>query len=206
MSKLATNEKVSVAELIEADIYAGHFAPGMWLKQTDLEQRYQCTRLALRHALEGLNLRKVVNHVHNKGYHVPFTDAETLRHIWRARAAFESTLAPEFVANITPDVLARLSYLASRYSEAVKTGTLIDKDRANQEFHKELLALGRNPVMTEIIMDLRMRVPLSVQQANHTPLKWEQSSQDHFEMIEALRTKDAARLHDIIIRHVSSSR
>lgn len=202
MSKAASNERGSLAEAIEADIYEGRFAPGMWLKQIDLEAHYKCTRLALRHALEQLQSRKVISHVHNRGYYVPTVDLDNLRQIWHARALVESSIADELIENVTPDSLARLSYLASQYSESVRTGTMLEQDRANQAFHAEMLAACPNQVMVELIWDLRKRVPLAVQRANNTPAEWEQSARDHFEMIEALRTRDSRRLREVTMRHV----
>jgi len=203
VSTSAVRESGSLAELIEADIYSGALAPGMWLKQIDLEQRYKCARLALRHALEQLHSRKVVQHIPNRGYYVPPIDSEHVHNILRARALVEMSVVEELIQNITDESLARLSYLASVFAETVKTGTVLEQDSANHAFHRELLKSCRNSVMVEIIWDLRMRVPLAAQRASNTPAKLERSARDHFEMIEALRTKDADRLRMITERHVS---
>ncbi|QRM35148.1 GntR family transcriptional regulator [Microvirga sp. VF16] len=192
----------SLAEMIEADIYSGALAPGMWLKQIDLEERYGCTRLTLRHALDQLHSRKIVQRIPNRGYYVPPVDQAYVKNIFRARALVEMSIVDELVANVTSESLARLSYLASVFADTVRTGTVVEQDSANHDFHRELLKACHNPVMVEIIWDLRTRVPLAVQRANNTPAKLEQAARDHFEMIEALRTKDADRMRAITERHV----
>jgi DNA-binding GntR family transcriptional regulator len=192
----------SLTELIEADIYSGALAPGMWLKQIDLEERYGCTRLTLRHALDQLHSRKIVQRIPNRGYYVPPVDQDYVKNIFQARALVEMSIVDELVENISSEALARLSYLASVFAETVRTGTVLEQDSANHEFHRELLKACRNSVMVEIIWDLRTRVPLAVQRTNNTPAKLEQAARDHFEMIEALRTKDAIRMRRITERHV----
>jgi DNA-binding GntR family transcriptional regulator len=188
--------------MIEADIYSGALAPGMWLKQIDLEERYGCTRLTLRHALDQLHSRKIVQRIPNRGYYVPSVDPAYVKNIFQARALVEMSIVDQLVENTTSELLARLSYLASIFAETVRTGTVVEQDRANHEFHRELLKACPNSVMVEIIWDLRTRVPLAVQRANNTPAKLEQAARDHFEMIEALRTKDASRMRVITERHV----
>lgn len=191
-------------EQIETDIYSGKLAPGMWLKQIDLEERYQCTRLTLRHALEQLQSRKIVQRVPNRGYYVPSVDQAHANNVRSARAHVEKSIADELIANITGESLARLSYLASQFSETLKTGTLADQDEANLAFHRELLTSCKNPVMVEIIWDLRRRVPLAAQRASNTPAELERSAREHFEMIECLRIRDADRLRLVTEKHVGA--
>ena len=192
----------SLAEAIEADIYQGTLVPGMWLKQIDLEERYGCTRIALRHALETLQTRGVVERVRNRGYYVPSIDLEQVQKIMEARALVETSIADHLVANITDESLARLSYLAALFSDSLKTGTVADQDKANHDFHRELLKACPNDFMVELIWSLRFRVPISVQRSHNTPAQLERASREHFEMIEALRLKDVERLKNITTRHV----
>lgn len=196
------HDVASIAEMIEADIYKGILAPGMWLKQIDLEERYHCTRLALRHALEQLQSRKVVQRLPNRGFYVPQIDTDMVLDIMKSRALVESAIVDELISRITDESLARLSYLASVFSETVKTGTVTQQDTANHDFHRELLKSCHNSVIVEIIWNLRMRIPLAVQRANNTPARLEASAHDHFEMIEALRTRDAERLKAVTVYHV----
>jgi DNA-binding GntR family transcriptional regulator len=174
----------------------------MWLKQIDLEERYQCTRLTLRHALEQLQSRKIVQRVPNRGYYVPPVDQAHANNVRRARALVEKSIVEELITNVSGESLARLSYLASLFSETLKTGTVTDQDEANLAFHRELLTSCHNPVMVDIIWDLRRRVPLAAQRASNTPAELERAAREHFEMIECLRTRDAERLRAVTEKHV----
>jgi DNA-binding GntR family transcriptional regulator len=203
MKQDAERPPADLAGTIEADVYHGVLAPGMWLKQIDLEERYGCTRLSLRHALDQLTSRRIVQKVPNRGYYVPSVDKEAVRKIMQARAYVETAIVDELVANITDESLARLSYLASIFADSLKTGTVLEQDKANHDFHRELLKACDNEIMVEMIWDLRRRVPIAAQRAGNTPERLERSSREHFEMVEALRTKDADRLREVTARHVT---
>ncbi len=203
MTQDALSATSTLAETIEADIYRGVLVPGMWLKQIDLEERYGSTRLALRHALDHLTTRRIVQKVPNRGYYVPSVDRESVQQIMQARAYVETSIADELVANITSDTVARLSYLATMFADTLQTGTVMEQDSANHAFHREMLTACRNHFMNEIIWDLRRRIPIAVQRAGNTPARLERSAREHFEMVEALRTRDAARLREVTAKHVT---
>lgn len=203
MKQDTTLVRGNLADTIERDIYRGALAPGMWLKQIDLEERYSCTRLSLRHALEQLQTRKIVQRVPNRGYYVPSVDDVAVREIMQARAYVEMSVCENIVSNITDDSIAKLSYLASLFSDSLKAGTVLQQDEANHAFHREMLNSCSNQVMVEIAWDLRLRVPISIQRANNTPARLERSAREHFEMVEALRQRDADQLRQITRLHVT---
>lgn len=205
MSDASRRDPALLVEAIEADIYKGVLAPGMWLKQIDLEERYGCTRLAVRHALETLQSRKVITRVRNRGYYVPPVDEAAMNEIMQARALVETSIVDILVANVADDSLARLGYLATVYADTLRNGTLSEQDEANHDFHRELLKSCPNKVVVEIIWDLRMRIPVLAQRTYNTPSRLERSAREHFEMVEALRLRDGPRLADVISRHVTVS-
>lgn len=203
MTIAARKDPSELADAIEGDIYRGALAPGMWLKQIDLEERYGCTRLALRNALEALSSRKVIQRVRNRGFYVPPVDEEAVRQVMAARALVETSICEELVENTTAESLAAMSYLATVFADKIKTGTVPEQDEANHAFHREMLKACTNPVINEIIWDLRFRIPIGAQRAFNTPVRLERSAHEHFEMVEALRQRDAARLKLVTARHVT---
>lgn len=203
MKQDVTTAQDNLADIIERDIYRGALAPGMWLKQIDLEERYGCTRLSLRHALEQLQTRKIVQRVPNRGYYVPSVDEIAVREIMQARAYVEMSICENLVANVTDESLAKMSYLARLFEESIRSGTVLEQDEANHSFHRELLRACTNTVMVEIIWDLRFRIPIAVQRANNTPARLERSAREHFEMVEAIRQRDVIRLSEITRSHVT---
>lgn len=187
---------------IEDDIYLGRLAPGMWLKQVDLEQKYGSTRLALRHALEQLTSRGLVQKVPNRGFYVPVFDAENVRLLRDARARIEMSIAADLVKLVPPDAIGRLRDLAKVFEETVHSGTVEQQDMANLAFHAELLKHSPNQVICELIWGLRRRIPLSIQRYDNTRQRLERAAQQHFAMVDALADRDVETFETLISEHI----
>lgn len=198
----APSPKRALAQEIWTAISEGSYRPGEWLRQIDLEQRFAATRFDVRAALEELVLRHAIEHVRNRGYRVAETDLETLRAIKAARVILERATASGIVANLDEPSLARLSAIAAEFGQTVRRGTRADQSRVNREFHQLLYRLCGNPILEELIWSLRDRArgaPLSVWASHESLLR---SESDHYEMVEALRQRDPARLAALIESHI----
>src|SRR3546814_6893896 len=69
-TKLDEETMESLVSRIEADLLSGHFRPGEWLKQADVESHYDANRFDVRMALLDLKARQLIEHVPNPGFRV----------------------------------------------------------------------------------------------------------------------------------------
>lgn len=188
-------------EIAEA-IRAGAYRTGEWLRQIDLEEKFQATRFDVRAALDKLVVLKAIEHVPNRGYRVAEIDGTTLRHIREARVAIETATVSSIVAAIDASTLAKLREIAEQFSVAVQGGTRADWSRINSEFHHLMYHLSGNPIMEELIWNLRDRSrgsDVTVWISHEALLR---SDRDHHAMLEALEARDAARLAELISGHI----
>lgn len=194
--------KRALASEIAQAIRLRMYRPGEWLRQIDLEEKFQATRFDVRSALEELAIRKTIEHVPNRGYRVMEVDLATYRAIRDTRVILEAGAMPGVVAHIGEDEIARLAALAAAFSEAVVTGTRTQQSEINSEFHHLIYASCGNPVLDETIWALRDRSRGSsvTVWASHEALL--ASARDHHAMVEALRRRDAAELAALITRHI----
>lgn len=195
-------QKRALAGEIAQAIRSGSYRAGEWLRQIDLEEKFSATRFDVRAALDELVVLKAIEHVPNRGYRVAEIDSATLRHIRAARVAIEIATTPAIVAAIDALTLAKLRDLAEQFSAAVREGTLADQSRVNSEFHHLMYHLSGNPVMEEMIWNLRDRSRGSNTTVwiSHEALL--RSDRDHYAMLEALEARDAARLAELITGHI----
>lgn len=191
-----------VADLIARDVRAGVFAPGMWLKQIDLENRYGYRRPEIRRALDHLAQKRLLRHVPNRGYHVFLPDSEQTRHILELRVILETAAVDSIVGAATPSAIARLEDLAQRFDEMVLHGTLLQQYEANLSFHRELLSLCTNPELFNLVTELRSRTSSAPAGQWSTRARIEQSGREHHAMVEALAAGNTQRLKDIISLHI----
>ncbi len=193
---------VDVTDLILHDIQTGVLAPGSWLKQIDLEQRYQCTRPEVRRALDRLAQRRLVEHVPNRGYHVFEPDGRQAAEVSEIRILLEAGVADKIAANTSePDVEA-LRNLASRFDTLILEGTPIELYEANLAFHHKLLSLCGNQELVNLVTEIRQRTSSAPVSQWKTRARIEQSSREHHQMIDAVAAGDGAALKDAIARHI----
>lgn len=192
----------NVANSLAMDINTGEFLPGMWLKQVELAERYQCTRSDVRRALDQLVIERLVQHVPNRGYHVYAPNVQQRKNIAAIRAILESASAPDIITNISAAGLQNLCDCAQQFEHFTLHGSLLEQYESNIAFHRALLAPCANQEMVELIFDLRSRVPSAAlgQWSSHARIQ--QSSQEHFAMVEAIEQRDAEKLAQLIRRHI----
>jgi DNA-binding GntR family transcriptional regulator len=193
-----------LADRLVRDIQAGRFPPGSWLKQVDLQQRYGCTRVDVRRVLDRLAQKRLVEHVRNRGYYVYADDARA-EEIRELRLVLETGFADAIVARASREDLGRLGALAGEFERLVSTGTLLEQYEANLAFHQALLGLSGSRELVALIDDLRCRTSSAPVSQWLTRERVEQSSREHFEMIEALAARDPARLREVMTAHIRQS-
>ena len=195
-------KSVDVTDLILHDILAGVLAPGVWLKQIDLEQRYQSTRPEVRRALDRLVQRRLVEHVPNRGYHVFEPDGRQATEVSDIRVILETAVADKVVANASELSIRKLRDLAHRFDELSMNGTMIELYEANLAFHRELLALCGNSELVNLITEIRQRTSSAPVSQWKTRARIEQSSREHHQMIDALVAGDIEELKRVTVMHI----
>ena len=193
---------VDVTDLILHDILAGVLAPGVWLKQIDLEQRYQSSRPEVRRALDRLVQRRLVEHVPNRGYHVFEPDGRQAMEVSDIRVILETAVADKIVANASELTTKKLRDLAHRFDDLIMNGTMIELYEANLAFHRELLALCGNSELVNLVTEIRQRTSSAPVSQWKTRARIEQSSREHHQMIDALAAKDIEELKRVIVLHI----
>ncbi|APO79897.1 GntR family transcriptional regulator protein (plasmid) [Rhizobium etli 8C-3] len=194
-----------VTDLVLQDILAGVLLPGTWLKQIDLERRYNCTRPEVRRALDRLAQKRLVEHVPNRGYHVYAPDGRRAREVSEIRIILETAIADTIVENASADDLDILRKLAIHFDRMVLDGTMLDLYEANLAFHRQLLVLGGNQELVDLITEIRQRTPSAPVAQWRTRARIEQSGCEHHLMIEAIQLKDAEELKRLVRQHIVQS-
>lgn len=200
-SNRVTARRALASEIAQA-IRLRMYRPGEWLRQIDIEEKFQATRFDVRSALEELAVRKTIEHVPNRGYRVAEIDLATYRAIRDTRVILEAGAMAGVVAHIDDITIDRLAELAAAFSTAAVSGTRIEQSEINSAFHHLIYAHCGNPVLEETIWALRDRSRGSAVTiwASHEALL--ASDRDHHAMVAELRLRDAPALAALISRHI----
>ena len=200
--KRITRLKRALANEIADAIHMGEFRAGEWLRQIDLEQKFKATRFDVRSALEELVIRKTIQHIPNRGYQVSILDNETMLSVQEVRVILESAAARKVAENADSASLERLEQLAARFTHSVKSGTPVDHSSTNREFHQLFYSLCGNPVLEETIWSLRDRSRASPLTTWRSYEELNRANEDHYEMLDAIRSKNPQLLSEIVTAHI----
>lgn len=200
----------ALVEQIARDIHYGRLSPGTWLKQIDMEHRYGFDRPAVRTALDALAKRKLVENVPNRGYRVvEFTSAQ-VQEILYVRSVLEAAAMELIIENVPAPVIdATATILEERarsFETAMAEGTFDEQIAAARLFHVDLLNICPNQELTELILELRDRIPAAMLRAWHSRPRMEKSVEQHFKMVQALAARDIASLKAVSTEHMLGNR
>jgi DNA-binding GntR family transcriptional regulator len=174
-------------------IVDGTLAPGTKLTVAALSARLGVSATPLRAALRLLEGEGLVESSPHRGARVRVLAPVDIRNLYRLRAAVLGLLIPDVVRHVSDAAIEALEALDAAFQQAAKAGDGKGAMAANQEFHRALLALARNPdagsVMARswaLVEALRLRLGFG-------PGRLARAVESHRALIAALRARDAAR-------------
>lgn len=202
MAKPPQQDPPTLVDRIVHDIQTGHFGPGAWLKQIDLQERYGATRLEVRRALSQMELIRVTRHLPNRGHYVYVMEPRQLSEIREVRVLLETGAAADLMANATVAQLRKLRGLAETFRDLSINGTVLQMNPVNKAFHEGIYGLCSNQTLAMIIREMRSRMPSSFSSQSRTQARVARSAQEHFDIIEALQARDLRALKQVIAAHI----
>lgn len=191
-----------VADAIARDIRSGFLGSGAWLKQIDLETRYAASRGDVRRALDILVVKQLVQQIPERGFYVLGVDEQRQRDLREVRVLLEVGTARHIVENATEQALLDLTSRALRFRTSLENGDALERYEANHEFHVALTGLCSNQELVSLVVELRDRLPTTRLMQWQTLTRAQKSADEHFAMIEAIRTGDVAGLEELIRHHI----
>ena len=196
---------VDLADRIAHDIQAGVYGAGAWLKQIDLQNRYEATRLEVRRALHELSSSRVLSHIPNRGYHVYERDASRDDQIRHIRMVLEVAAVDDLMPHVTKGKVAELRKLAERFLGLLSSGTLLELYEVNIAFHTAMYDMCRNREMVALIHEIRKRGPAAPAREWTTHERIVQSAKEHFDIVDAMEARDLKRVRKAVLLHVGQN-
>jgi DNA-binding GntR family transcriptional regulator len=121
-----------VAGYLREAILTGEIAPGEWIRQEDIAERFGASRLPVREALRMLEAEGLIDHQAHKGARVPKLDRHELEVIYQMRERLEPLALAESLPHLTRDDIRRLELIQERIEANTDIGEFLALDR---EFH-----------------------------------------------------------------------
>jgi len=183
-------------------IVEGELAAGARIPERLLCDRFGVSRTPLREALKALASEGMVELLPNRGARVTRLterDVDDMFQVMSTLEALSGTLACE---RITEPELAEIRALHYQMLAHYMRRQLPDYFRLNQAIHEAIMDAARNPVLKATYGSLAGRIRRARYVANMSEERWAAAVAEHEAILEALIALDAARLSELLARHL----
>ena len=191
----------AVLATLRSDIATGLLAPGEQVIQDDLARRYGVSRVPIREALRILEAEGLLEYHPHRGYFVTELSIEDLTEVYRIRELLEAEALSLVVVEIQDDDIADLEDLLMAVEQATAVGDVAAITEANRTFHFAMLQACGMPRLTRMIRLLWDATDAYRAVYFHEPANLERVNDEHRQMMQALRDRDAPRLVAIQAQH-----
>tara|TARA_B100001939_G_scaffold300374_1_gene276295 strand:- start:6702 stop:7325 length:624 start_codon:yes stop_codon:yes gene_type:complete len=196
-------KSTALYERIRKHILEGQYFPGQWLKQADLEESYNASRSEVRAALSTLAERGIVEYIKNRGFRIFNRSPEEIREIVEMIVVLEAAAAPGIVKNATDKDIDELEKLAQKFDSLIISASHAELRLTNYRFHDMLNSLCGNNLMAQTIRNLRECCVSGPFQRYTTFSGLQESSCEHFDIVSAVRKRDAGALESLLRQHAT---
>jgi len=197
-------ETVSLLDRLRIAIYRGELAPGQRLVESELAQKYDTSRGAVREALALLQNEGLVTRQRNRSAWVrPITVEEAIE-ILEVRAVVEGLCAAKAAANATKDDHRELHALADEMTDAVKHGDVLNDSRISDLVHAKIREVASQQTAAGIINRLRHQGVRYQFHVSLLPGRLAQGLSEHLGIIDAVIAGDPAKAEQLTRDHFAA--
>lgn len=196
----------AVADKLRAMIIHGDVQEGEQLRQDAIASEFQVSRIPVREALRQLEAEGLIKIVAHRGAVVSALSADEIEELFDIRALLEREVLKVSIPNLTKEDFAKAESILETYEKALwmkdEVGTW---GRLNWQFHATLYSKANRPHFMSIIQminnngDRYTRLQLYLTQA------FEQAKQEHRQLLELCRKRDAVAACDLLERHIHNA-
>lgn len=191
---------------LENMILTGAFQPRERLIEVKLAADMGVSRFWIRDAFKILETRGLIKVVPYKGAMVCDLDEDEIENISEVRAELDSLATRKAAENLKNSDITYLKRMVRQFEESVKSGDFGKMISANENFHNYIYSLSQNPILIQMINQLKARSHILRYHAWASPDSIGRIQQEHTQFIEALQNKDLKLLDDLARRHISYSK
>ncbi len=207
MSEHATRKPTRVEALVgrlSEEIADGLLAPGVWLDEKSLAERFGVSRTPVREALSQLVASGLADRRPHRGVVVAAVSLERLGQMFEVMTELEGTcarFAARRMAEAEKQALAEL-----HAASAAATGDPEAYAAFNRRFHHAIYAGGHNPFLVETAQDVRRRLAPFRHAQFRLDGRPAGSFREHAAVVRAVLAGDGEAAHAAMSAHIARVR
>jgi DNA-binding GntR family transcriptional regulator len=192
-------------QLLRADIIAGRIPAGSRLKVSDVIARYGTSTNPAREALHALEGEGLVVITPNRGARVRSIDDDFVNCIFDIRRLIEPYIVRWFTEYATAEDRRLLEEIQVKVHAAADAENLAEFHKHNRAFHDLILSRHFNAEAVRIMRTQNGWLRLLTSEYPPTPLQMKRSSEEHWQLIAAIKAFDADLAAETIVKHSDRS-
>lgn len=189
---------------LRADILSGALAPGTPAREVALAERFGVSRTPVREALRRLEHDRLLV-ASSRGLVVRTVETAEVIQIYDVRILLEGEAAREAAEARSAADLLRLDSLLER-DRALDDPDDATRTSTNMEFHQAVWAATHNDVLQDLLHRLTVHLVRAPHSTLSAPGRWVQALDEHADLIEAIRGRDADDARQIASAHMATAR
>ena len=191
-----------IANNLRELIMSGELQEGDKIKEDELCRSMGISKTPLREALRVLSVEGLIKLVPNRGSFVSTPTFEEIREMFDVMSVLEGICARAAAEKMSAKDLATLEKLHNKLEKNFKRRAQREYIRINNQYHSFVQELAGNRTLNQIVNGLRQKILLYRYQSLNLPERFEQSIQEHRDLIEAFRKKDPKKVETLMRRHL----
>ena len=197
-------ETVSLLDRVRLAIYRGEFAPGQRLVESELAEKYETSRGAVREALALLQNEGLVTRQRNRSAWVRPVTIEEAIEILEVRAVVEGLCAAKAAAQASEQDREELRQMADEMADAVRAGDVLADSRVSDQVHAKIREIAGQRTAAGIIERLRYQGVRYQFHVSLLPGRLAQGLKEHLDIIEAVIAGDPRQAEQLTRDHFAS--
>ena len=191
-----------IVSRIRKMIQKGTLVPGQKVNEKSLCESMGVSRTPVREALRQLTSEGLIRLIPHKGAFVSQPPIEEIRDLFEVMSVLEGTCARLAATHIKDKDLLTIEALHSELEDHYQNRDHKAYLETNHRFHVFIQELTGNRVLNDVINGLRQKVLLYRQRQLYQPERFDQSIQEHRNLLGAFRTRDPESAESLMKHHL----
>jgi DNA-binding GntR family transcriptional regulator len=206
MKHLSLKEKAY--ELIKQKIINGDFEPGSRMMEEALAEEISMSRTPVREAINQLSSEGLIENIPRKGIFFTLVSKEETKDLLDLRITLESLAVKKCIEKLNQQ---ELQILESNVSEFKKALDIEDYKKCNELdslFHSEIANISGNKKLIKFLKEVEdfMLIARTLEKMSSPKVKNDLTIEDHVEILEAIKRKDAEAAVNSIVKNINRMR
>jgi DNA-binding GntR family transcriptional regulator len=193
-----------IVETLRDMIMTGELKEGQKINENELCVSMGISKTPLREALRVLSAEKIIKLVPNKGSYVSKPTVKEIKEMFDVMSVLEGICARTATEKMTDSDYIRLEQFHEKLEENFQRRDQKNYIKFNNLYHTFLQKLAGNETCNQIINGLRQKILLYRFKSLNLPGRFEQSIQEHRQLLKIFRDRDPEKAEILIKTHLKN--